>query len=109
MKSVVYNYINRFWDGKCFLLRANAKKDMRELFDQDFVKPFKEYIAASHDKDKDMCIDCARPMGNKEKVSIAFMKDMADDLARKKSAFWNCKVDAFLCPACAFVYALSPL
>ena len=28
---------------------------------------------------------------------------------RKKSAFWNCKVDAFLCPVCAFVYALCPL
>ena len=33
MKSVVYTYINRFWDGKCFLLRANAKKDMWELFE----------------------------------------------------------------------------
>ena len=109
MKSVRYNYINRFWDGKCFLLRANAKKDMRILFEQDFTKPFKEYIRTNHDKDKDMCIDCGRPMGNKERVSIAFMKDMADDLARKKSAFWNCKVDAFLCPACAFVYAASPL
>ena len=109
MKSVIYNYINRFWDGKCFLLRANAKKDMRILFEQDFTKPFKEYIRTNHDKDKDMCIDCGRPMGNKERVSIAFMKDMADDLARKKSAFWNCKVDAFLCPACAFVYAASPL
>lgn len=109
MKSVIYNYINRFWDGKCFLLRANAKKDMRILFEQDFTKPFKECIRTNHDKDKDMCIDCGRPMGNKERVSIAFMKDMADDLARKKSAFWNCKVDAFLCPACAFVYAASPL
>ena len=34
---------------------------------------------------------------------------MADDLSRKKSAFWNCKVDAFLCPECAFIYALCPL
>lgn len=34
---------------------------------------------------------------------------MSTGLARKKSAFWNCKVDAFLCPACAFVYAASPL
>ena len=33
MKSVVYNYINRFWDGKSFLLRSNAKKDMREQFE----------------------------------------------------------------------------
>ena len=37
------------------------------------------------------------------------LKEMADDLARKKSAFWNCKVDAFLCPVCTFLYALSPL
>ena len=48
-------------------------------------------------------------MGAKEKVSIAFMNEMADDLTRKRSAFWNCKVDAFICPVCAFLYALSPL
>lgn len=109
MKSVIYNYINRFWDGKCFLLRANARKNMRELFEQDFIEPFKAYVKKSHNKDKDMCIDCGKMMGSKDKVSIAFMKDMADDLSRKKSAFWNCKVDAFLCPVCAFVYALCPL
>lgn len=111
MKSVIYNYINRFWDGKCFLLRANAKKNMRELFEQDFVIPFKEYEKKSHTKDKDICIDCGKMVGSgsKDKVSIAFMKDMADDLSRKKSAFWNCKVDAFLCPECAFIYALCPL
>lgn len=109
MKSVIYNYINRFWDGKCFLLRANAKKDMRELFEKEFSEPLRKHWTNSHEKAKDLCIDCGLPMESKEKVSIAFMKDMADDLARKKSAFWNCKVDAFLCPVCAFVYALSPL
>ena len=76
MKSVVYNYINRFWDGKSFLLRSNAKKDMREQF---------------------------------EKVSIAFMMEVGDDFTRKRSAFWNCNVDAFLCPVCTFLYAASPL
>lgn len=109
MKSIVYNYINRFWDGKCFLLRANAKKDMRNLFEKDFSLPLKTYLSGNHKKAKDLCIDCGMPMNNKEKVSIAFMNDIADDLTRKRSAFWNCKVDAFLCPVCAFVYALSPL
>ena len=28
MKSIIYNYINRFWDGKSFLLRANAVKSL---------------------------------------------------------------------------------
>ncbi len=109
MKSVVYTYINRFWDGKCFLLRANAKKDMWELFEKDFSEPFRSYLKADHKKAKDLCIDCGEPINAKEKVSIAFMNEMGDDFTRKRSAFWNCKVDAFLCPACAFVYALSPL
>lgn len=109
MKGVIYNYINRFWDGKCFLLRANAKKDMREVFEKDFSEPFHKYLEAEHKKAKDTCIDCGNGISGKEKVSIAFMKDMADDLSRKRSAFWKCQVDAFLCPICAFVYALSPL
>ena len=109
MKSIIYNYINRFWDGKSFLLRANASKDMRMIFDCDFSEPLRNYVKKSHVKSKDMCIDCNELIDSKEKVSIAFMKEQADDLNRKRSAFWNCKVDAYLCPVCAFVYALVPL
>ena len=109
MKSVVYTYINRFWSGKCFLLRANAKKDMRELFEKDFSEPFRKYLEADYKKAKDLCIDCGMPIGPKEKNSIAFMNEVGDDFTRKSSAFWDCKADAFLCPGCTFVYALSPL
>lgn len=109
MKSIVYNYINRFWDGKSFLLRANAAKDMKKMFDADFSEPLRKYVSIDHEKAKEMCIDCSGKMDAKEKVSIAFMKDQADDLTRKRSAFWNCKVDAWLCPVCAFVYSLVPL
>lgn len=109
IKSIIYNYINRFWDGKSFLLRSNAAKDMKEVFDADFSEPLRRYVIANHEKSKDMCIDCSELIDSKEKVSIAFMKDQADDLTRKKSAFWNCRVDAYLCPVCAFVYALVPL
>ena len=109
MKSIIYNYINRFWNSKSFLLRANAAKDMREMFEKDFSKPLKEYFLKLHEKSKEYCIECNTLMDSKEKVSIAFMKDMADDLSRKRSAFWNCKVDAYICPLCAYLYALVPL
>lgn len=109
MKSIIYNYINRFWDGKSFLLRANAAKNMKETFDADFSAPLLRYVSAGHEKAKELCIDCGEKMDAKERVSIAFMKDQADDLTRKRSAFWNCKVDAWLCPVCAYVYALAPL
>ncbi len=109
MKGVIYNYINRFWDGKCFLLRANAKKDMREVYEADFSVPLKKFWSSSHEKAKELCVDCGEAMDAKEKTSIAFMKDAADDLNRKRSAFWNGNVDAFLCPACTFLYSLVPL
>lgn len=113
MKGIIYNRINRFWEGKSFLLRANSSKDMRDVFESDFARPLYEHIIKNHSKAEEMCIDCGGLMGSneqkKEKTSIAFMKEMADDLSRKKSAFWNCKVDAFLCPVCTFLYALSPL
>lgn len=109
MKSVIFNYINCFWEGKSFLYIPNQKKNMRELFEQDFIKPFKDYVKKQHIKDKDICIDCGKILESNDRVSIAFLKDMADDLDKKKSAFWNFKVDAFLCPECAFIYALCPL
>lgn len=109
MKSIIYNYICYFWKGKSFLNTQNKNEDMRAVFEKDFSEPFRSYLKADHKKAKDLCIDCGEPINAKEKVSIAFMNEMGDDFTRKRSAFWNCKVDAFLCPACAFVYALSPL
>ncbi len=109
MKSIIYSYINRFWDGKSFLYKQNVSKDMKEIFDADFSEPLRRYVVNNHSKAKDLCIDCSSLMDSKEKVSIAFMKDQADDLTRKRSAFWDCMVDAYLCPVCAFLYSLVPL
>jgi CRISPR-associated protein Cst1 len=109
MKSIIYNFVNRFWSEKSFLLRANAKKDMRDVFEADFSKPLRAYLLANHNKSKDLCIDCNMPMDSKEKVSIAFMNEQADDLVRKRSSFWKFNVDAYLCPMCAYIYALAPL
>ena len=109
MKGIIYNYINRFWSGKSFLLTANAKKDMRICFETDFSEKLRQYLQKDHAKSKEMCVDCSNLMDSGEKVSIAFMTEQADDLARKTSSYWKGKVDLFLCPVCAFVYSLVPL
>lgn len=108
-KAVIYSVINRFWGNKCFLLRANAKKNMVELFRSEFEKPFKDFLKKDSLKGADYCVECGTVISGKEKVSIAFLKDVADDLSRKSSAFWNCRPDAYICPTCAFLYALAPL
>ena len=58
MKSIIYSFINRFWDGKSFLLPANAKKNMREMFAKDFSVPLAEYLKTDHSRSKDSCIEC---------------------------------------------------
>ncbi|HZK60492.1 MAG TPA: Cas8a1 family CRISPR/Cas system-associated protein [Anaerovoracaceae bacterium] len=108
-KSIIYNRINMFWENKAFLFRANSNKDMKELFRNEFEKPLKEFLETDTSKAKDVCISCGAPVTANQKTSIAFMTDMADDLSRKKSSFWNFKPDAFLCPLCTMLYALVPL
>ena len=54
-----------------FLLRANAKKDMRRgLFEKEFSEPFRKYWENNHKKAKDLCIDCGMPMDSKERVLL---------------------------------------
>jgi len=107
-KSICYNIINKFWE-KSFLLRNNAKKNMKECYEADFVKPLMDYLEIDTDKMNDQCIDCGNLINNKFSIPISFMKDFADDLVRKKSALFNFNMDMNLCPICAFLYSLVPL
>lgn len=120
-KSVAYNVINRFWSDKCFLLRANAKKNMKKLIVDDFTGPFCEYVKAEAPAAKPgkkakapkvaiNCVSCSAPMAKMtDATPISFMIDVADDLNRKTSTFWNHNSDAYLCPVCALLYSLAPL
>ncbi len=107
-KSITYNIINKFWE-RSFLLRNNAKKNMRECFQNDFVDPLMNYFEEETSKMKDQCVDCGLSINNKYSVSVSFMKDFADDLSRKRSSLYNFEAGMNLCPICAFLYALSPL
>ncbi|MEE0776138.1 MAG: Cas8a1 family CRISPR/Cas system-associated protein, partial [Bacillota bacterium] len=88
---------------------SDSNKDIKSLLKKEFTDLFCQYLTESNGKRKDSCICCDAPMSAKEKSSIAFVKDVADDLGRKRSAFWNCNVDAYICPVCNFLYALAPL
>lgn len=108
-KGVVYSVINKFWEGKSFLIRSNSQKNMKELFRNDFELPFKDFLKNGASKPTMHCIECGTPISGKTAAAITFLKDMADDLNRKPSAFWNCKPDAYVCPICCMMYALAPL
>ncbi len=120
-KSVAYNVINRFWSDKCFLLPAKAKGNIKSLIVNDFTRPFCEYVKAEAPAAKPgkkakapkvaiNCIACSAPVAKMaDATAISFMIDVADDLNRKTSTFWNHNSDAYLCPVCALLYSLAPL
>ena len=60
MKNVIYNYINKIWDGISFLKRENAKKDMRQVFKEKFVSPLMEFWTSEQKKSDNFCIDCGK-------------------------------------------------
>lgn len=110
MKDIIYSRINAIWSNKAFLNMANAKKKITEVYAKDFVLPLQDFLRREPpppNKKAKNCIEC--DVRSADLTEISFLNDTADDMARKKSSFWNYKPDALICPLCAFVYSLAPL
>ena len=105
-KELMYGKINLFFDGTSFFLPNMIKLPIEQCYDKDFLAPLRSEM--DYEKKKtNCCIECTALSQGKK--SISFMLDTTDDVSRKKSSYWNCKPDAFVCPACAFIYSFVPL
>ncbi len=78
-------------------------------FEQGFVAPFLEETEIEDKKKTSCCIECLNGMSAKHKRAFSFLVDTTDDLNRKKSYYWQCKPDAYVCPVCGLMYAFIPL
>ena len=105
MKNIMYNKIRLFWENKSFLLPVNSKNDLKEEFYKSFEEPLKSIIEGT--KGKYNCITCGMETSNN--MDTTFLFEVGVDTNRKKSAFWNCNPDSFICPLCNFIYACSPM
>lgn len=105
MKNIMYSRIRLFWENKSFLLPANSKKDLKEEFNKSFEEPLKSIVEKTNGKYN--CITCEMVTSND--MDTTFLFEVGVDTGRKKSAFWNCSPDSFICPLCNFIYACSPI
>lgn len=105
MKNIMYSKIRLFWENKSFLLPANSKHDLKEEFYKSFEKPLKSIV--DEIKGKYNCITCGMETSNN--IDTTFLFEVGVDTGRKKSAFWNCNPDSFICPLCNFIYACAPI
>lgn len=73
----------------------------------NLINPLLEDFSTDAKKKKTVCIECLENTSCKR--NNTFMLDTADDVGKKKSYYWNCNPDAFVCPNCAFIYSFVPL
>uniref|UniRef100_UPI00260ADFED Cas8a1 family CRISPR/Cas system-associated protein n=1 Tax=Brachyspira sp. TaxID=1977261 RepID=UPI00260ADFED len=106
MKNIMYTKINQFWENKAFLLPANSKKDIKEMFYKSFEDPLKELININKEYNYN-CVVCNESI-NKD-IDTTFLFEVGVDTNRKKSAFWNYNPDSFICALCNYIYACTPL
>lgn len=105
-KELMYSKINLFMEGVSFFEKSKSRNDITQCYRDSFVEPLIDELKTTKKKEK-RCIDCGE-LASKT-LSMSFLVDVTDDVNRKKSYYWNCNPDAFLCPLCNFVYSFAPL
>lgn len=76
------------------------------FYNSTYLEPLINKIKLSEQKGE-LCIEC-RDL-TKSSRSISFLVDTTDDVTKKKSYYWNCNPDAFVCEKCAFLYTFVPI
>ncbi len=111
-KDILYSVINMFYadnqgSGAAFLSKREIEP--AEAYNMEFIAPLRAELAGGPAKSTGVCIGCNATAAKKNLISITKFVDTADDLGKKKSYYWNCNPDAYLCPLCAFICSLAPL
>lgn len=110
-KDLMYGRINMFLSGTSLWFgSSNVKKDIFQLYDEEFVYPLLESLEGikKAKKNSTHCIECFNEMPKQGKPT-SFMIDTTDDVGKKKGYYWNLKPDAYVCPLCAFIYSFVPI
>lgn len=88
---------------------CKSEQNYEKTYDDNFFSPLLEELKIEDKKKTACCIECRQNVSPKFKKAFTFLSDTADDVNRKKSYYWFCKPDAYVCPVCAFIYSFIPL
>lgn len=106
-KNVIYNFINKGWNGVSFLNRQTKEKDCYIDYQKYFVQEALEYLKSEKSNYKFNCFVCDVPMKNMNN-DLSFLNATGFDVARKSSHVWDFQNDIAVCPLCKLVYSCLP-
>lgn len=115
--DLLYDYFKLFFSENSqshkITRLCEKNKKYSDTFKNNFISPLFDEMDIPQKKKSAICIECLGTMSatetQKKKRKLTFLFDTADDLDRKKSYYWFCKPDAYVCPLCNFIYAFIPL
>ena len=111
--EILYTSLKLFFNdnpmSKKITCLCETNKKYETTFYNNFIFPLLEESEIEEKNKKNFCIECLNKMSAKNKKAFTFLVDTADDVSKKKSYYWNCSPDAFVCPLCNFIYAFIPL
>lgn len=115
--DLLYDYFKLFFSENSqshkITRLCEKNKKYSDTFKNNFISPLFDEMDIPQKKKSAICIECLGTMSatevQKKKRRLTFLFDIADDLDRKKSYYWFCKPDAYVCPLCNFIYAFIPL
>lgn len=115
--DLLYDYFKLFFSENSqshkITRLCEKNKKYSDTFKNNFISPLFDEMDIPQKKKSAICIECLETMSatevQKKKRRLTFLFDIADDLDRKKSYYWFCKPDAYVCPLCNFIYAFIPL
>lgn len=115
--DLLYDYFKLFFSENSqshkITRLCEKNKKYSDTFKNNFISPLFDEMDIPQKKKSAICIECLGTMSatevQKKKRRLTFLFDIADDLDRKKSYYWFCKPDAYVCPLCNFIYDFIPL
>lgn len=108
----MYDVIQPFWNNISILLKTNNKGNMYELYKNDFIVPFINYVKSDKTKYKNNCFTCdnkIKTLNKPEAFDLTWLVKTGADMSRKSSHFWEMNGDAYICPVCNLLYSCLPL
>lgn len=106
-KEITYSKLKIFFDNFAWCSKNHTDIPSEEVYAFSFYEPLVTELNVSEQKKKHSCIECHGV--SSQRISLSFAVGFIDDIQKKKSHYWNCKPDAYVCPLCAFVYSFAPM
>lgn len=106
-RNIIYNYINRSWNGVAFLNRNDKELDPYISYKKHFIDTIFDYLEKDKAKYSYKCSTCANKIPTLD-VNLAFMNNIGFDTGKKTSHVWNFYYDLGICPICKLVYSCVP-